>query len=197
MGVLISGLFLSIFSLTSCYNEPGFLGNNLLPDEDIYKVKIDSSFKVSAFTLTKDSLNSFLASEGVMGYVNSEIFGSTKGSFVGRYLPGKSTDGYGGPTATADSIFFYFTASGFYGDSTTELNLRIHEITDTSLFWDKQNALSPINVNTYNPTPFVTATLKGKGSLKLPLPLAFGQSLMDSLALTDSKYFTPSLKGSM
>ena len=195
LGVLISGLFLSIFSLTSCYNEPGFLGNNLLPDEDIYKVKIDSSFKVSAFTLTKDSLNSFLASEVVMGYVNSEIFGSTKGSFVGRYLPGKSTDGYGGPTATADSIFFYFTASGFYGDSTTELNLRIHEITDTSLFWDKQNALSPINVNTYNPTPFVTATLKGKGSLKLPLPLAFGQSLMDSLALTDSKIFYTKFKG--
>jgi len=73
------------FSLTSCYNEPGFLGNNLLPDQDIYMVKIDSSFKVSAYTLTKDSLNSFLASEGTLGYLNSEIFGSTKGSFIGRY----------------------------------------------------------------------------------------------------------------
>ena len=195
LGVLFTGLFLSIFSFTSCYNEPGFLGNNLLPDEDVYKVKIDSSFKVSAFTLTKDSLNSFLASEGVMGYINSEVFGSTKGSFIGRYLPGKSTDGYGGPTATADSILFYFTASSFYGDSTKELTLKIHEVTDTSLFWDKQNALSPIDANAYNPTPLVTTTLKGEGSLKLPLPLSFGQSLIDSLALTDSKIFYTKFKG--
>lgn len=194
-GFYVIGLSLSIFSLTSCYNEPGFLGNNLLPDEDIYKVKVDSSAKVSAFTLTKDSLNSFLASEGVMGYVNSEIFGSTKGSFVGRYLTGKSTDGYGGPTATADSIFFYFTASSFYGDSTTELNMRIHEITDTTIFWDNQNALSPVDPKYYNPTPLITTTLKGKGSLKLPLPLTFGQSLMDSLALTDSKIFYTKYKG--
>lgn len=194
-GFYIASLFLSVFSLSSCYNEAGFLGNNLLPDEDIYKVKVDSSFRVNAFTLTKDSLNTFLASEGVMGYLNSEIFGSTKGSFIGRYLPGKSTEGYGGPTATADSVFFYLTANSFYGDSTTELNLRIHEITDTTIFWNNINALSPIDANYYNSTPLVTTTLTGKGSLKLPLPLTFGQSLMDSLALTDSKIFYTKFKG--
>lgn len=183
------------FSLTSCYNEPGFLGNNLLPDQDIYMVKIDSSFKVSAYTLTKDSLNSFLASEGTLGYLNSEIFGSTKGSFIGRYLPAISTEGYGGSTATADSIFLFLTANSFYGDSTTTLNLRVHELNDTTLFWEDQNALSPIDVSHYNPTPLTTATLTGKGILKIPLPLTFGQSLIDSLALTDSKIFYTKFKG--
>ncbi|QKG78760.1 DUF4270 family protein [Tenuifilum thalassicum] len=182
-------------SLTSCYNEPGFLGNNLLPDDDIFQVRVDSTFKVSASTLTKDSLNTLNSSSGLVGYINNEIFGSTKASIICRYLPVESTEGYGGSTATADSIFFYFTPSGFYGDTTTELNLHIHEITDTSILWGYPNALSPIDNNLYNPTPLISTTLNGNGQLKLSLPLTFGQSLMDSLALTDSKLFYSKYKG--
>lgn len=185
--------FLALFS-QSCYNDPGFLGNNLLPDGDIYKVRVDSSFTVSAFTVANDSLDSFLASEGVIGYMNNEIFGSTKASFIGRYLPGKSTDGYGGPTAAPDSLVFYFTASSFYGDSTSQLNLKIHEITDTALFWNPRNSLKPIT-GFYNPTPLLTTTLKGKGEIKVSLPQQFAQFLMDSLALTDPKIFYTKYKG--
>jgi hypothetical protein len=183
-------------SLTSCYNEPGFLGNNLLPDDDIYQVELDSSFKLSAYTLTMDTLNTFGSSEGFIGYICSEEFGSTKASFVGSFLPNPiSEEGFGGPTAKADSLFFYLTVSGFSGDTLTPLQLKVHELTNRSLFFNKAiNALKPID-GFYNPEPFFTATLQGIKTLKVPLPLDYAQTLMDSLALSDTSVFLEKFKG--
>ena len=68
---------LLLISIQSCYNDPNFLGNNLIPEEDIYAVKTDTLFEVSAYSIKTDTI---LATSGYLGYYNSEIFGSTKGA---------------------------------------------------------------------------------------------------------------------
>ncbi len=190
----LSFLLVLIITLHSCYNDPQFLGNNLIPEDDIYGVKTDTLFELSAYTLTQDSINTFLPTEGILGYVNSEIFGSTKGSFVGRYLPSKSTEGYGGPTAKPDSLFFFFTPNSFYGDSTIQLTIKIHELNDTSVLWEPYNGLKSME-GKYNPVPFLTATYKGGSQLKIPVDTSFARLLMDSTALADTKNFYTKFKG--
>lgn len=191
------GHFIAILSISlllgSCYNDRSFLGNNLLPMDDIYQVRIDSSFTISAYTLAQDSLNSQLASEGVLGYLNSDIFGSTKASFIGRFYTTSSTEGFGGPTSAPDSLIFYFTANSFNGDSSKVLNIRVHELTDTAVV-NNENALKPIEGH-YNPNPFFTTSLTGKGVIKQYLSLDFARSLMDSAALADYSVFFNKFKG--
>lgn len=189
--------FFSLFAmlLSSCYNEPQFLGNNLIPDDDKYTIKIDTLFELSAYTLKQDSLNTFLAGEGMIGFVNSEIFGTTKGSFVGRYLPVTSKEGFGGKTAKPDSLFFNFTPSSFYGDSTKTLTIKVYELIDTSVLWKPYNGLKSID-GSYNPTPFITATYTGgMKKLKIPIDTSFARLLMDSSALANPKEFYTKFKG--
>ncbi|HPV57820.1 MAG TPA: DUF4270 family protein, partial [Tenuifilaceae bacterium] len=135
---------ISALLLNSCYNEPQFLGNNLIPDDDKYAVKTDTLFELSSYTIQEDSISTFLFSYGMIGFVNSEIFGTTKGGFVGRYLTPESTEGYGGSTAKPDSIFFYFSPVSHYGDSSKTLTIKVHELTDTMVLWEPYNALKSI-----------------------------------------------------
>lgn len=186
---------LSALLLNSCYNEPQFLGNNLVPNDDKHAVKTDTLFELSAYTLKEDSLNTYLYSTGMLGYVNSEIFGSTKGSFVGRYLPAKTTEGYGGATAKPDSLFFNFTPSSFYGDTSRVLTIKVHELTDTLVLWEPKNGLKSIEGH-YNPTPFITTTFTGgMKNIRIPIDTSFARLLMDSSALANPKEFYTKLKG--
>ena len=185
---------LSALLLNSCYNEPQFLGNNLIPDDDKYAVKIDTLFELSAYTI-KPSSDTIIYPSGVFGYVSSEIFGSTKGSFVGRFITAESNDGFGGTTAKPDSLFFYFKPYlPYYGDSSKVLNIKIYELTDTSLLW-KPDVLRNIE-GKYNPTPFISTTFKGgQKSLKIPIDTSYARQLMDSLAITNYKLFYTKFKG--
>jgi len=131
----------------------------------------------------------------MIGFVNSEIFGTTKGGFVGRYLTPESTEGYGGSTAKPDSIFFYFSPVSHYGDSSKTLTIKVHELTDTMVLWEPYNALKSIEGH-YNPTPLFTFTYKGgQKNLKLPIDTSFARYLMDSTALTNYKLFYTKYKG--
>lgn len=187
-------IILGPFTFQSCYNDPQFLGNNMLPDDDIYTVRRDTSFKISAYTMLQDSISTFGATAGVIGYYNSEVFGLLKSSFVGRYLPVASTAGYGGSTATPDSLFFNFEPSGYQGDTTTILKLSFYRLTDTTLLYSKPNALLPIDGH-YEPTPLFTVLYSGTQKLRIPVSLDFARELMDSLALTDNKLFYAKYKG--
>lgn len=182
---------LLLIFIHSCYNDPNFLGNNLIPEEDIYAVKTDTLFEVSAYSIQSDTM---LATSGYLGYYNSEIFGSTKGSFVGRYLPTTSTEGFGGPTAKPDSLFFYFKTSSFYGDTLINLAIRLHEITDTAAVWNPTNSLVNLE-GKYNPNPLASASYRGSRVLKIAIDTTFARSLMDSSALANPKEFYTKFKG--
>ena len=56
-GVKIYLLFFTI-SLTAwqCVSPPDYLGGDLLPNQDIYRVKTDTSFVLSAYTEPYDSI---------------------------------------------------------------------------------------------------------------------------------------------
>lgn len=192
-GFCIVGL--SALLLNSCYNEPQFLGNNLIPDDDKYAVKTDTLFELTAYTI-KPTTDTIIYSSGVFGYVNSEIFGSTKGSFVGRFLPYYVPEElFGGKTAKPDSLFFYFKPSlNYFGDSTKTLNIKIYELTDTSVLW-KPDILKSIE-GKYNPIPFISTTFKGgQKSLKIPIDTSFARLLMDTVAIKQDTLFYQKFKG--
>lgn len=184
-----------VFSLSSCYNDPQFLGNNLIPENDVYSVKTDTLFEISAYTQSLDSLNTYMSQDGgVFGYVNSEIFGSTKASFVGRFLPVASTEGFGGPTAKPDSLIFYFLPISFYGDSSLALNIKVHELLNLSITDKNLNGLKSIDGN-YNPDPFISTTFTGGKELKYSIDTSYARLLMDSVALADTTVFFDKFKG--
>jgi len=193
-GICLVGL--SALLLNSCYNEPQFLGNNLIPEDDIYTVRTDTLFELSAYTI-KPSTDTVIYGTGVLGYVNNEIFGSTKGSFVARFITLESSEGFGGITAKPDSLFLDFNLYSpytYFGDSSKTLNIHIHELTDTSVLWNP-DVLKSIE-GKYNPTPLVSKTFKGgQKSIRISIDTSFARLIMDSLAITKYKLFYTKLKG--
>ena len=77
-----------VLSLSSCYNEPDFIGGNLIPSGDLTSVKIDTTFEVSAYTIKVDSVTSSDFLYGILGCLNSPIFGKTKSDFLTKVYLG-------------------------------------------------------------------------------------------------------------
>ena len=186
-------IFASIF-LTSCYNEPQFLGNNLTPDDDILALKTDTTFEVSAYTVKDDTTDTYGATSGFVGYVNSRIFGLTKGAFLAKLLPIESSEGWGGATAKPDSLIFYFIPASYYGDTSIAVKLNLYELTDTSFLDSEHNAVDPIDGN-YNMIPLFSEEYSGMQTKKIYLDTLFARRLMDSVSLADTSVFVQKFPG--
>lgn len=194
---LIFNAFTIIFAstfLTSCYNEPQFLGNNLTPDDDILALKTDTTFEVSAYTVKNDTTNTYGATSGFVGYVNSRIFGLTKGAFLGEFSPTPSTAGWGGTTAKPDSLIFYFIPDSYYGDTSIAVSLNLFELIDTSFLGSEPNASDPIE-GKYNTKPLFSVNYSGTQLKKIYLDTLFARRLMDSVALADTSVFFEKFPG--
>ena len=194
---LIFNAFAIIFAstfLTSCYNEPQFIGNNLTPDDDILAIKVDTTFEVSAYTIAEDTMNTYGATSGFIGYVNSRIFGLSQGAFLGKFLPVESSEGWGGPTAKPDSLIFYFTPDSYYGDTTIAVRLSLYELMDTAFLDSEHNAVNSID-GKYNTTPLISVEYLGTQTKKIYLDTLFARSLMDSISLADTSVFVQKFPG--
>lgn len=125
-------LFVIALSLSSCYNEPEFIGKNLLPISDLKSVKLDTSFQVSAYTASTDTIPTGYYNYAVLGTYNSEIFGKTKSDFLTQITHGAAKDTLGtmSPRPAADSIFMYLRLAKAWGDVNKSINIKVYELSN-------------------------------------------------------------------
>lgn len=160
-------IFVSLF-LWQCISAPDFLGGDLLPDNDFSQVKIDTSFKLSAFTQAYDSINTAGFSEGIVGETYDAVFGKTRSSFLSQLLLGTLKDSFG-TNPIVDSAFLYLSLSHRLGNAPIQFS--VYELTKALSLDSAYNGLAP-NDHFISQTEIGSTTIPYSGEesiLKIPI----------------------------
>jgi len=180
-------------SLSSCYNEPEFIGENLIPAGDITSVKTDTTFVLSAYTLSYDTVvYEEITPYGVLGYLENSIFGSTKADFLSQVYPQKlrGETALFGSSPLPDSANLTFAFLKSYGNTLSPINVKLYEIKDSISAWTDYNSLASVD-GMYNTTLLSSAVYTGDSVLKFNLSPSFAQRFLDadSASMSSSKNF--------
>lgn len=187
----ISFVILSLF--TKCYVPSEYLESDLIPEGERLAVKTDTTFILSAHTVSyDDTIDTRGFTEIVLGAINSNVFGSVKSSFISQ-LGLTSANFEFGEGAILDSAVFYLKLKAFYGDKSAPLNVSMYELSESIISDSTYNSYLP---NMY-PTPIGTATYQGESKLRIPLTYDFANKLLtaDSIHMARQDSFSNYIKG--
>lgn len=126
-------IVLSVILVTSmlfwrCISPPDYLGGDLLPSQDLVKVKTDTSFQLSAYTQDYDSINTAYFATSVLGETYDPIFGRTKAKFFTQLAIPKIGHTFG-TNPTIDSAFIYISLADKLGDE--PISIGVYELADS------------------------------------------------------------------
>ncbi|MDB2653167.1 DUF4270 domain-containing protein [Flavobacteriales bacterium] len=204
--VRISILFLLICLFSACKKNWNELGSQLIATENITVLSFDS-LKIKASIHKEDSLSSLNTSSYFLGSFTDADFGSTDASIYTEFrMP--SSDVVFGENAQADSIVLSFQIEGFYGDTSSALNISVKEMLEeiTSSTTDSSGQDSSIVIytdqdflidNTTIGSLSYTAASSGATLVNINLTNEFAQSFLDAETLNfeDNTAFQSFFKG--
>jgi hypothetical protein len=204
--VRISVLFLLICLFSACKKNWNELGSQLIATENITVLSFDS-LKIKASIHKEDSLSSLNTSSYFLGSFTDADFGSTDASIYTEFrMP--SSDVVFGENAQADSIVLSFQIEGFYGDTSSALNISVKEMLEeiTSSTTDSSGQDSSIVIytdqdflidNTTIGSLSYTAASSGATLVNINLTNEFAQSFLDAETLNfeDNTAFQSFFKG--
>ena len=202
----ISVLFLLICLFSACKKNWNELGSQLIATENITVLSFDS-LKIKASIHKEDSLSSLNTSSYFLGSFTDADFGSTDASIYTEFrMP--SSDVVFGENAQADSIVLSFQIEGFYGDTSSALNISVKEMLEeiTSSTTDSSGQDSSIVIytdqdflidNTTIGSLSYTAASSGATLVNINLTNEFAQSFLDAETLNfeDNTAFQSFFKG--
>ncbi len=118
-----------LVSLDGCQEDPSILGRDILPSEDNFYVKIDSSVVINAYTITGKNVVTSLNQYLPIGSLKDSIFGFSTAGMVAQYLPISPTPP--NSIVSIDSFLITLNITRAYGDTLTPQTVRIYGITET------------------------------------------------------------------
>ncbi len=188
-------VILFAFFITSCTTDPDFLGEDLIPDQDRLGLELDTSFVISAYTKTSDTLLSSPVSTATLGYVHDDVFGKTQASFMMQFKMPVLNFSFG-EGAEADSLILTFKLKNYYGDKTNPLVVRAYELTDSLRADSLYNVLAPMD-GRYSPEILGETTYYGDSLLKIKLSSELANRFinMDSVTRSSHTNFVNLFKG--
>ncbi len=205
--LLVIAALISLFFI-SCEDELTSLGLNLRDPNDLMGTHFMDSTTIIAQSVWVDSLTTKGLSSNVLGYVNDPTFGTTKADFYAQYLlSGKSVNF--GTAPVIDSVVLSIRISGFFGDTTTALPIRVYALSEPMRSDSAYTSHSTLNYNsnnlTYNSnfsvaprptTKILVDTTYNDAHLRIRLSDAFGTNfLTNQTQMQDSATFANFFKG--
>lgn len=120
---------MGMITLSESCRKPNFIGDELLPEEDLLNSSRIDTFQIITYTDYEDSVvtsqNSFYA----LGSLNSDIYGkSTAGIYAQIKLPTNNLNF--GEGAAIDSIVLTMDYSAFYGDAEAQQSISVYRLTE-------------------------------------------------------------------
>jgi len=185
--------------LSSCYNEPEFIGKDLIPTSDLLSVKIDTSFEVSAHTVETDSIPTGLFNKAVLGCYNSEIFGKTKADFLSSVIV-NTTDTVLYkiiPRPIPQSLYLIYTLERTWGTQNKPINVKVYELSDSLSYNTYYNGMEPVEGKYYPTLISYPTTYSGDSIMKIQLTDEFANKLINvpDTALKSNIEFAKIMKG--
>jgi hypothetical protein len=119
----------------SCTNDPGKIGLDLLPNDDLVVVGSVVDTDIQSYTASDEVQRTDESSFNLLGTFNDPVFGKTIADFACQYrlsgFPGFSK------IEQIDSLVLYLGYKEIYGDTLTPQNLKIYELVSDLPFDDK------------------------------------------------------------
>ena len=126
---LLLTLFVALIAFASCKKLPD-IGSSLQPNSSFIKVAFSSNHDIIAETERIDSLSTKAASLSLVGDLNDPFFGNSNLSFYSQ-IGLTSNSIKWGEGATTDSIVLQMVYSGYYGDTLSQLTLKVNEVAES------------------------------------------------------------------
>jgi hypothetical protein len=130
--ILLIGLLASyLFSCT----DPQIIGLEIQPESD--KITISSLDQNSPFLLSAHAIDSVRSDEplyALLGHYVSPNFKGTKASFSNQLLLSENAVDFG-QNAVLDSAILTLTYAGYYGDTTSQMSIKIQQL-NQEIFFD-------------------------------------------------------------
>ena len=204
--VRISVLFLLICLFSACKKNWNELGSQLIATENITVLSFDS-LKIKASIHKEDSLSSLNTSSYFLGSFTDADFGSTDASIYTEFrMP--SSDVVFGENAQADSIVLSLQIDGFYGDTSSALNISVKEMLEEIKSSTTDSSGQDSSIVIYTDQDFLidnttigslsyTAASSGTTIVNINLTNEFAQSFLDAETLNfeDNTAFQSFFKG--
>ena len=122
-------MFVALIAFASCKKLPD-IGSSLQPSSSFIKVAFSGDQDIIAETERIDSLSTKAASLSLVGDLNDPFFGNSNLSFYTQIgLTSNSTKW--GEGAITDSIVLQMVYSGYYGDTLSQLTLKVNEVAES------------------------------------------------------------------
>jgi len=122
-------------TFSSCTNDPGKIGLDLLPNDDLVVVGSVVDADIHSYTASDEIQRTDESSFNLLGTFNDPVFGKTIADFACQYrlsgFPGFSK------IEQIDSLVLYLGYKEIYGDTLTPQNLKIYELVSDLPFDDK------------------------------------------------------------
>lgn len=126
---LLLTLFVALIAFASCKKLPD-IGSSLQPSSSFIKVAFSGDHDIVAETERIDSLSTKSASLSLVGDLNDPFFGNSNLSFYTQ-IGLTSNSIKWGEGATTDSIVLQMIYSGYYGDTLSQLTLKVNEVAES------------------------------------------------------------------
>lgn len=197
---------ISILIIQAC-TEPKDVGIEVQPQGDLLNILHIDTTTLVAFTKAEDSVITDEILYNLLGNYNDPVFGKVSASFYTQIrLSGNNMDFGNNPVC--DSIILTLAYKGFYGDSTSAVTIKVHELLNSiyldSSYHSKRNIpYNPTNIAQnvayyHNPSDSVTINgVKLAPHLRVRLNSSFGNQLINagSANLENNTAFTQFMKG--
>jgi len=191
----------------SCTKEPNLIGIDLVPASELLRMGYTDTVQIEAFSMREDSVKSSNLNYALVGSMYDPVFGRTTADFYSQvYLSTEPT--VFGTNPVLDSAFLYLPYSSAYGDTLSNMTLRVYPLEEDLLdsvqaysnhtvYYDQNSLLGEL---TFTPRPHDSAYYDGgkqAPSLRIPLNKEIAQQILsvDTSVLATSAKFIQFFKG--
>jgi hypothetical protein len=200
-------LILTILIAFSCKKDLNLVGLDLVSPEELLKLGYSDTVQITAYTVKEDSVKTANLSYALLGSMNDPIFGKTTADWYSQIRLATEPTQFG-TSPVFDSAFLLLPYSGAYGDTLSNMTLRVYKLIDDivdSVHKYSNNSVQyddeiPLGEITFAPHPYDSAYFNGEKQLpylRIQLNSAFGSQMVmsDTSDLASNAKFVKAFKG--
>ena len=194
-------LFWIILLAFSCTKEPTLIGLDLVPPGEMLRMGYTDTVQIEAFSMREDSVKSSNLAYALVGSMYDPVFGRTTADFYSQVHLSVEPTSFG-VSPVLDSAFMYLPYSMAYGDTLSNMTLRVYPLEEDLLdsvqqysnhtaYYDQGALLGEL---TFTPRPHDSAYYDGgmqAPSVRIPMNTQFLKqvvSLDTSVLATNAKF---------
>ena len=140
-------VLLACFLLTSCKDEHTNIGEDILGN--LVDTEFTDTITLQAYSILEDTINTTNTSANILGHISDPVFGKSSAGIYTQLALGGSAVNFGS-NPVIDSVILTLQLSDYYGDTTSCVGIRVHQLYEAL---DSQTKYYQNSTVSYDPTP--------------------------------------------